>query len=327
MEHVLELIKKFKRNNLSHMERIKRDAQLYSVENMNEFVVLLKPECFKIRIDKEFTKLMDYINNMFNKYEVQVIGASIFNGDHARKYSLIESEYYMLNKGARYGYLYLPTTYQRDIRLQYDDCEVIGAYNFILTNKHGITSTELEQKTSTSPSDKIGNGTYILSLEYGENKYAVINAFHPEQLEHFYKKENITTAILCRSHTEYNTLSENMVGHYVPSNSKPDSIRYYMYKNQKEMGIQINNFFNGIHISPSPLEGIFGYYRYSSFFRKSLLTTYLGSELSALGLSCGKICSFIQNPLITHQNETVDLFGMCENKDTEDIIKIIKEHL
>lgn len=288
----------------------------------NEFVILIKPECF---FTYALYDVIDSILGICNEYNIAILGFNAFNGIYAQKFAYIENEYYMLNRGARYGFDHLPMEYKEMIKRKYGDAIVLGAYGFLEYAKLNYTAKSLEEITEKHISDKIGNGTYVLPLEYKGDQYAIINAFHPEQLNHFYSPKHITVALICASDTDYKELVNNCIGNYVPLKAESGSIRHHLYQHQEEYGLVINNLFNGVHISPSPLEGIFGYYRYSKKYKYGLSQISLCKKLAAMGIGTDKIFSFLENPIFYYRGRGEDVFNLCESKNSYEIISMIQE--
>ncbi len=94
--------------------------------------------------------------------------------------------------------------------------KVIGAYSFLACHPQ-FTPASLEKIAHEKGSQKFGNGTYLLSLEHKGEKYQVINAFHPYQIEQFQLEQNTFAVLACSSSTDYSVLAEEMVGFFIPS--------------------------------------------------------------------------------------------------------------
>lgn len=292
-------------------------------EQKNEFIILIKPECFN-NIDSMFG-IINSIYDICLKNGVLISGFKAFDGSYAKENAYIENEYYVLNRSAHYGFDHVPFAYQAVLRKEYDGYNIISAYSFLNHAKKDYTAKSLEEVTEIRLSDKIGNGTYVLPIEYDNKKYAIINAFHPEQINHFYNPKHITVALFCQSDMDYKYLADNCIGNYVPERAAQSSIRYYLFQNQEYFNLTINKLFNGVHISPSPLEGIFGYYRYSQYYKADPSRSYLYRQILNLGVRPDQFFSLIENPSFLYNGKVVDIFGLCETKNAEEIVKIISE--
>lgn len=316
---IFNAVKRIKEGSLMNFEYTTE----IQTEHKNEFVIILKPECF-ISSHSAF----DVVNSIFNicrDHDIVIHGFNAFNGLYAQRQAYIENEYYMLNRGARYGFDHLPFEYKAEIKRRYEDYIIIGAYGFLEFANNDYTAKSLEEVTETRLSDKIGNGTYVLPLQYKDENYAIINAFHPEQVNHFNNPQHITIALFCSSNTDYSTLASKCIGHYVPERAEQGSIRHYLYRFQEKYGITINNLFNGVHISPSPLEGMFGFYRYSKYFRQDLSRSLLCKNLIDIGLRIDQVYSLLDNPTCLYREKITDIFNLCEAHNAEEIITLIQE--
>lgn len=317
-ENICDFI--YSRQNVKTIMEIEEQNLIYE----NEFVLLIKPECFFKFEDnqKNIKEILAYIMNKLKHYNVNIVGSIIFNGKYAASRGIIENEYYILNKNARYGINHLATNNRQKIFRNYSDYIPIGAYGFLKLAPE-YTAQSLELITETQLSDKIGNGTYVCPITYNNDKYAVINAFHPYQVEHFNSENNITLVLLCNTNTNYELLADSLVGFYSPEKAIEGSIRKYLYDRQTELGLYINNLYNAVHISPSPLEGILGFWRYSSVIRNDISKTYLGKALSNI-IPYEKIEELVENPTINYNDKYMDLFEVCERKNALEIIKILE---
>ena len=76
-------------------------------------------------------------------------------------------------------------------------------------------------------------------------------------------------------------------------------------------------------VSPSPLEGILGFYRYSNKIRDNITQTYLGGLLASKYKEY-QIEEFMENPTVFFNGVNMDLFEICEHKNADEIAEIIK---
>lgn len=290
----------------------------------NEFVILIKPECFAVNRTENIEKVVDLILEVLKKNNVSIGAYRIFNGEYSRIHSLIENEYYILNRGARYGLSHIAYVNRERINKSNVGKIILGAYGFLALSKK-FNEESLEQLTEITPCAKIGNGTYTIDVEEDGNVYTVINPFHPFQLTHFNATGSITVALMCRSDTTYAQLASEMIGHYIPSMALQQSIRGKLFLLQKELDIQINNLYNGVHISPSPLEGAIGFYRYWDKNLYNLLgQTNCECELKRSLKNKVDLISLSENPTFYINGEYQDLFGAVEGKDLTEVADVIK---
>lgn len=291
----------------------------------NQFLIMIKPECLNYKNGVCIDKILQTFFNKLEEFNVEVNSSSIINGKYLKEYKLIENQYSILNKGAKKGLNSIPKECIDLVKSKFNSISIMGAYDFI--SKSGMSAAELEKISHERGSIKIGNGTYILLLEHDGKKFGIINAFHPNQLEHFYNVDNNIIVFNCSSNTNYEVLAKDLIGFFNPREANENSLRGYIFENSKDIGLEnVGIFFNGFHISPSPLEGMFATVRYcidNSGEQISILKTKLGKELHESGLSATDINMLSSNPYIKIRNTMTSVFDICEGKDNEYIKKFI----
>lgn len=186
-----------------------------------------------------------------------------------------------------------------------------------------ISPEMLEELADSRGMMKLGNGTYVLELKYGKHRYHIVNAFHPQQLRRFYNKLNTIIVLECLSNCVYSEITDNVIGACNPAKAKKGSMRRYIYKNARSLNIgDICTAKNGFHVSPSPLEGMFGVMRYCRP-RRVLLRfeeTNLGRRLLEAGLDKASIANLGLNPLHEHCNNVIPIFDTAEGLNASEII-------
>lgn len=295
----------------------------------NEFVILVKPECFSSLDHDQNVAFFRDLLLQFSVFEVEISGVCAFNAWYSRKHALLENQYAILNRGARYGYDALPPS----IRLAIDEhvgrgC-VVGAYPF-LSEHAEMTAAQLEALANGQGSIKYGNGTYLMPYFplAGETQY-IINAFHPFQLEHFNRPGNVFLAIACASLQDYAVLAHDLVGCFIPEKASTGSLRHALYAKAQQYGLHIvDTLRNGYHISPSPLEGFFALQRY--FGRSSvgleMDQTLLGRSAGKHGLDARFLERLRHNFDILAGDKTAPVFDHFEGRSSDAIIQFLIKH-
>lgn len=274
-------------------------------DKLNQFIVMIKPEVLNIDANK-YKKVIRKLLQGFDMYDVSMDAAFIMNGGYLEKKHLIESQYRNLNMGAKFGLKALNPYLNVRIRERYKNQDILGAYDFLKYNP-SISCSELEEISHKIGSRKEGNGVYVFLFE----KYnsAIINAFHPHQIEHFYEKGNCTAVFICSSKTDYKMLQGKLVGNFNPKNAEEKSLRNYVFTHNDYFGIKnIGIFYNCFHISPSPLEGMFAVCRYCEDISRESFgyeNTVLGKKLLESGYTMEKIDELKNNPLLRDKQTTL----------------------
>ncbi|MEK3864605.1 hypothetical protein MHH60_14115 [Paenibacillus sp. FSL H7-0716] len=293
----------------------------------NQFLIILKPECCDIKNGVNTVQILNKTFEIFEEMEIDIHSCFVFNGAYSQAYSTVEDQYSMLNNGARYGISSMFQHYKERITQEYPETCIMGAFEFLNQFKELFTIETLEQLAHEVGSAKVGNGTYLLHINVDGKKYGVINAFHPHQIKHFNRADSRIIVFDCLSNTDYERLAEDVVGFFKPENAKNGSLRSYLYNNKDSLNLkEVGTFYNGFHISPSPLEGMFGVLRYCNNENQIDLmvnNTNLGIKLKNIGLSDEQILGFKKNICCKENGKSQSIFDLFEGKNTEEII----EHL
>lgn len=287
----------------------------------NQFVIIIKPECLYSgnANTKEIIRLI--IKNLIMN-NIEVSSALTMNGKYITQNSIIENQYLMLNKYAHLGSAALHLSEMRKYDSKYENINVIGAFNFLELYGAHFNEADLERIAHQNGSEKIGNGLYLLHLKHDNISFGIINAFHPYQKKHFCNENSNLILLECNSNQPYWKLDEEIIGNFNPTNAKVNSIRSMLYKKQENLGISISTMLNGVHVSPSPLEGLKALQLYYS---EDIIKTNLGKQLIDGGLNYIQIQNLLNNPFINEDDECITLFDIIEGKDTKEIVEYLLE--
>lgn len=310
MEPVFKVIKKYQQSDENSVK--------------NEFVIVLKPEIFLATKPKN---IIEFISNKLSTYDVNISAVYASNGRFNALNSVFENHYFVLNRGAQYGFDKLPHNYKKTILSKHNDSEVISAYGFLKANKDK-TAEWLQEESHKSPTEKIGNGTYLYNTFFNGKKYSIINAFHPYQIEHFSKEDHMTVFMICRSNTNYKVLAEELIGHFDPRDALEGSIRKYLFDNRFKLSFDFSTIFNGTHITPSSFEALSQISRLIFFDTKQIFDRKGLSMFNSLldeGIKPAEIDYLLTNPIVNIENGTNALFDVLEGKDNKEITKLIKK--
>jgi|GEM_PF-6725471 len=296
----------------------------------HQFLIMIKPECLNIKKGVDVGAILKKFFEMAEHFHIKVNAIYAMNGDYLKNNHIMEQQYRMLNLGARHGISYMSQKRQNEIIEKYSDTEILGAFEF-LNRYSSINEISLERASHKKGSDKLGNGSYLFVEEYDNKKFGIVNAFHPHQLSHFYKTNNVVITFDCSSNTGYNELSSDFVGFFNPKFASKLSLRGYLYSNYKSLGLDhVGIFLNGFHISPSPLEGMFATLRYCVGENGQAVTlseTRLGYELLSLNLNEIEILALQENPYINYEKNFDSLFSIAEDNNLDFVLKLLKFYL
>lgn len=288
----------------------------------NQFVILIKPECFMIGVD--YKTIIAALLEKCENHHISINGAYALNGVFIRKTGLIKEQYSALNEGAVNGLNQAPVYLVDIIRKKFGNVKIEGAYQFLEENPT-ITCKKLEELSHIKGSYKLGNGLYAFYFE--EAATVVINAFHPHQIEHFTNSDSVVIALICSSCYQYSKIGDYVIGNYNPQVAACNSMRYYIYINRNILGLsRVNIFYNGFHISPSPLEGMFAVIRYAKKNgpgQIGVADTILGRYMLSHGYRQNDIEELSKNPYIKDNGKFRTLFD-CAEENKDDIQYVVK---
>lgn len=313
----MEILEKFLCQTLllkDHESNFKFEKKFRNIENnKNEFLILLKPEILYPSVSRESEKqILKIIFELFQRNNVSVISAAVFDGVYAIENRIFRRHYSQLYRGATGENLLYDKRFE-------NENELVPAYSF-LNDSPDYDAVRLEEESHKKGSRKIGNGTYIYDFIYNHRNISVINAFHPHQINHFEKEKNVFIVFYCQSETDYGDLADKLIGFFRPSEAIEGSLRRIFWEKKELLGINISTLKNGVHLSPSPLEFLKNlplYFRGIEFS-----DTFFGSELDKLAISKKFIEKLYENPYSNIYEQYV--FDIAEGKDIKILLNILK---
>lgn len=297
-------------------------------DKRNHFLVMMKPEVVDFNNNVHVDAIIDEIENAFERFNVNITACYVAGGKFIRNHSLMEKQYSMLNRGSHTGLKSFTPEFAKYVEQNYEGRKILGAYEFV-NEFPEYTVEKLEKISHEIGSKKVGNGLYLLELNYRGNRYGIINAFHPHQLEHFNNDQSKMVFLECAADAEYEILAQEVIGFFDPSRAMEGSLRNIIYKKREQLNIsEVGIFYNGFHISPSPLEGMFATLRYSSIFGGNIdiEDIPIGKKLLDYGFSKRQIVEFQRNPYLIKDNQWKSLFDIAEGENEEYIIEFIKQN-
>lgn len=305
------------------VKKYEENLTMYKFEN--QFLILIKPESCEIE-QVNTSMILQYMIEKFNDKGINIHSCFVINGAHMRENAFIENQYFTLNKGAKYGYERLPLNYQKIVSEKFPNHKIVGAYQFLDMHPE-YTIEKLEEIAHEIGSYKVGNGTYILNLSVAGTNYAIINAFHPHQVKHFQKNENVTVILECLSNLDYSELCDEVIGDFRPACAKGGSLRNYIYTHRAELNFsKVGTLYNGFHISPSPLEAMWAIDRYCIPVQYPINYDRfnIGKRLLASGCTPECLDSIRYNPSCSFDGELMSVFDVAERKNSTKIIELLR---
>lgn len=298
----------------------------------NQFICMLKPELCRIQDGVNIQGVLELIENRFYLWGVQIRAIRVFSAKYLEKHDLIKKQYSVLNKVSKYGLEACPDIvrkrlYQMFPQIKDNICKVEGSFQ-VLKRYPSLSPLALEVLSQNVKTVKLGSGVYAISLKIDGTDYVVLNPFYPCQLDWFTKEGNAVVVFECLSSRDLKDIRQKLVGDINPYLAAQESLRHLLLKYNKEFNLSnVSIRFNGIHISPGPVEGLFGIIRYFSDVHQDKLVhiqdTSFGNLLMQNGMDKDQITKMEINPILSVGESNVPLFELTEEMNWTDAIKIM----
>ena len=208
-----------------------------------------------------------------------------------------------------------------------DDLPVLGAHRFLDADP-GFSPLALETLARNVPIVKLGSGTYAIRIEVGGRPRIVLNPFYPRQAEHFAKGGRAFIALECTSWRSTVEIRNQLVGSVDPATADHRSLRGVLFRSRRDFGLPVVSIaYNGFHISPGPLEGMFSILRLFGapwWSPIPLGATAFGASLLARGFDQSKILALADNPEIHSAEGLVPVFDVTEERDPCDAVDLLQ---
>lgn len=302
---------------------------VFGVQDMNEFLVFLKPEIFMG--DPAYqAKRIELISAKLEEYEVMVDGMVIVGGKFIEDKGIMSAHYGFINQISN-GASHMVTATERAkmTELLGEDCSQFPIYggHEALKQFADLNPQTLDTLWFTKKSLKIKGGFYFQKYTHADQDFLLVDGFHPAQLSYFTEPSHRVLLMVCHSKTSWKSLRWDLIGSTFPEKADPNSIRGLLYAQAKELGFEkVDIGCNGIHLSAGPFEALF---ELPNFVGKALekdvvsdlsLVKYMQNE----GISMEQIKKCMTNPTVTVDGKSKDLYGATEDVDPVDAVKMVK---
>ena len=300
----------------------------------NELLMFLKPEIFNNGNPAAIQNSLDMIFQKLQDFNAEVAGAVIVGGQALEAQKCMDRHYGTINVLSRTASQVLSAEDRQKI---YDtlgvaaaDYPLYGGHEFQASHP-GFTPAKLDELWFTKKSMKIRSGFYVQAYELNGEKFILINGFHPAQLAHFTEPSHRIVLLLIHSDTNWATLRDELIGDTFPERAAGVSIRGTFYADPARYGfasVSIAN--NCVHLSAGPFEGMF---EIGNFFGGLMnidvksIQPLIVRQMIAAGITADQAWQAIDNPTVTADGKTKDLYSVTEHKDTAPSIAIYQSSL
>jgi len=301
----------------------------FSSENRNQLLFFCKPEVFFPEAKSD--KIIELAMAKFSSFHVKVEGIACMSGKYLGEKGIMDKHYGFINRLSKgVSKIIQPEELARIQELagfsKDDSFEVLGGHEMI--EKHNLSTQQLTHLWNSQPNMKIRSGFYFVVLNVDNKKIALVNGFHPAQLEHFTGKDSKIVLVLLSSNQDFSLLKNSMAGATSPDKASVDSIRGEIFLNQKALGVEeISMFKNFVHLSAGPFEAAFEINNFlSTLSAAGFDFSKINVSLKAkkLGISEEKILKILENPQIVINEKSTDLYSVTEEKNTDEALEIYK---
>lgn len=309
-------------------------AQIGAGDWRNELVLFIKPEAFMLESAANTAKVVDLVQKKLHEFDAQVSGVVLIGGEVLDRLEIMSVHYGLINRLSRNASQILGAEDHQKIaaalNAPIDDHTILGGHEY-LTQYPGETSRELDTLWFSGRSTKIRSGFYVKPVEKDGRKLLLVNAFHPEQLNHFTAPDHRIALFLIHSNNDWAALKNQMVGATFPDKADPGSIRGILHAQANDYGFESVTIANNVvHLSAGPFEALF---EIVNFFGKLFDVDTRKTQpiavkhMQASGLTLDQALGTLDNPIVTETPKPTDLFSATEDMDTDAAIKVYKEYL
>ncbi|MCH5586062.1 hypothetical protein MK805_14060 [Shimazuella sp. AN120528] len=301
--------------------------------NYNQFIFMLKPELCRVQDGVDLNKILDLVQGQFHTFDVRVRAVRVFSSMYLKKHELIKKHYAVLDRVSKYGLDVCSNGTKERLsqafpHIKDGNSSVIGSLEF-LRNHPDFSPLALEILSQNVETKKLGSGVYAISLTMDDQYCVILNPFYPCQLDWFTTLGNAVVVFECISPKDLKDIRQKMVGATDPHCAQEGSIKNLLLKYKDEFKLPCANIrFNGIHVSPCPIEGLFATIRYFSDDHKNgkiqICDTSFGNLLIQNGMEKEQILELQTNPLVSADGYKIPLFDLTEDMNWEDALALIK---
>lgn len=296
----------------------------------NQFIAMLKPEALDVRSGVDVLRVLRLVDRHMEAFGVDRGACTVLSGAEMRLGRHVERHYGFLNRVARDGVAALAPRAARRLRrwvegLGLEPRAVLGAQE-VLRIYPGFTPRSLEALQRNAETVKLGAGVYANCARLNGEFVIILNAFHPYQVEHFCKAGNAIVVFECRSSAKIRRIRRDLIGPTDPAVAAPGTLKHALLAGAEELRLrEVSVAFNGVHVSPGPVEAMFGVLRYFSGPSSPMAPerTMLGALLRDAGWDSSSILS-LEDRHVPWDGDEMPLLEATENMDTEEAIAFLE---
>ena len=299
-------------------------------ERQNELLMFIKPEILAVKDRTCLGNSIDLIWAKLAEFGASVEGIVLVGGQTLERKLSMDQHYGAINVLSKTASTDLSAA---DCRSVYDaltvsptDYPLFGGHEFLAAHP-SFTPGSLDTLWFTEKSQKIRSGFYVQAYMEDDEKFILVNGFHPAQLAHFTEPSHRIALMLLHSDTGWAILRDQMIGDTFPERAVAGSIRGELHARPPHYGFEeVTIANNGVHLSAGPFEAMF---EIANFFGTLLGTDFsstpprIVNAMRAAGIAHSEAYKAKGNPDVDDgAGETTDLFDATEHMDTEPAVAL-----
>ncbi len=300
----------------------------FELDKKNELIFFFKPWCFTSSNFNDNAAIVKMAFDKFREFNVEVSGILKLTGKRLEELEIMDKHYGVINKLSRYASSILSDEEKELIAESLnvpnlENFEILGGHEF-LAKFPEFDEYSLNEFWAQKKSIKARSGFYFNCYEHINEKFILVNGFHPSQLRNYTHPDRQLFVVLVHSDTSWELLKEDLIGNTFPEKASPHSIRGELYRNKNAYGIQtISISRNYVHLSAGPFEALF---EINNFFKDieeldfQLSYTNLYRLFQKNQIALTELNHALMNPAKKIDGHLTDLFTTTEEKDSLEAI-------
>lgn len=291
-----------------------------------EGVLFIKPEGTAAGVS--LAAVLETVAGYVEQWGLEVSGVSVLGAGYLKQHDIIARHYGVINNISRNGRAALAESAEAKLQELFGaelaaGAQVLGAHEYLAAHPQS-SAAELNALVDKLGFKKLAPGTYAMKLTDGGTTTLVLNAFHPQQLEHFTLPGRSIVVLAVRVASGrpemWKALRNEMLGPTDPAAGIPTALRRVFLDRSAELGLgEVNRGTNVVHFSAGPLEGMVETARYFSDYEAGSTLAYsatcFGRTLDAAGVSADDVDWLASNPNLSLGGRSISAFDATEEID------------
>ena len=298
----------------------------------HELVFFIKPELLLRDADIKLAAVLEFLDERLAAYDIRLGSLAALAAKYLETHGIMQAHYGVINKVSREGADAISDDAQKKLRAAFgarleSGVPTLGGHQ-ILERFSDLTPASLNALWEHTPSTKLAGGTYAVEIDVRGEPIVALNGFHPDQIEHFVGPGRRIVVATVRTRRTWAALRGDLIGATNPAKAAPGSIRASLLARRAEFGLgEVNQGFNGVHLSAGPLEGLVELVRFASDRAAgtslSPQETCFGRLLAAAGFSAQRVQALMANPDLNVDGQQISAFDLTEEMDAAEAVQAL----